>query len=762
MFFLSKAASRRVSRLSYPALCACFLFNSALFGQNKVPDSILLKTVVIQSTRVNARTPVPHNNYDAQQIAQSYQAQDIPYLLSNVPSLVESSDAGTGTGYTGLRIRGSDPTRINVTLNGIPLNDAESQIMYWVDLPDLAASAAEIQVQRGVGASTNGAGAFGATVNVDLSRVEAEPFADVSNTLGSFGTRKHSACVGTGLLNGRFAFSGRLSAIHSDGYIDRASVDLNAYHLTGTYLDDGQSIQLHLLSGHERTYQAWNGVPAQYVNEERLRTFNTAGIEQPGTPYPDEVDDYTQRHFLIFYKRHFKKGWSVQYNAHYTQGFGFYEQYRAGEILADYKMPSLIVSDTTLETSDLVRRRWLDNDFFGSTFALQWKPSVNPPRLSGPPLFTLGGAASRYLGRHFGEVIWAQIATSPNKHRYYDNDAGKTDANLFFKTEAAFSKGLGVFLDLQYRMVQYQFLGFDSEQNNVTQSARLHFFNPKAGLSWKIGPWMEVYGFFGVAHREPNRDDYTQSTPQSRPRPERLFDWEGGLRGKSRRWNLGLNLYWMQYKDQLVLDGRLNDVGAYIRTNVKDSYRGGIELEAGFEPDEHWRLGANLALSRNKIGRFTEYRDNWDTGLQDVLEYRNTDLAYSPNAIGRAEISYALLSDFQAHSLRFTLTGKYVARQFLDNTSNPNTVLPQYFFSDFRINYGIKSLLGGNLNLILAVNNLLDARYSSNGWTYRYTSGFDNRPYDPYTRQESDQTYNQTGFFPQAGRNWMATLVLHF
>lgn len=762
-FFISRKQGVWRYGLAYPTLFAVLMACvGPIAAQSGVPDSIMLRTVVIQSTRAGSDAPVPHTNFSAAKTRQNNLAQDVPFLLSGAPSLVESSDAGNGVGYTGLRIRGSDPTRINVTLNGIPLNDAESQGLFWVDLPDIATSASEIQIQRGVGTSTNGAGAFGATVNIDLSRVEADPFAQVNTALGSFNTRKISAMAGTGLLNGRFAFNGRVSHLKSDGFIDRASANLNSTHLTGSYLDDRQSVQVHFLSGHEVTYQAWNGVPAQYVDIDSLRTFNTAGIEQPGTPYPDEVDDYTQRHLFFHYKKIMGHGLDLQWNAHYTRGFGFYEQYRSGEILSEYKMSPLILADTTLDVSDLVRRRWLDNHFYGSTFVLRWTPPVNPPRLAGPPTVMLGGALSRYDGQHYGEVIWAQLATAPST-RYYDNDAHKTDGNVFLKSEVNLSNGWGVFLDLQYRAVSYRFLGFDAGQNNVEQQAMLHFFNPKAGVNWKINRNWTAYGFFGVGNREPNRDDYTQSTPASRPRSERLYDWELGVKSRnSARQSIAVNLFYMLYYNQLVLDGRLNDVGAYIRTNVKSSYRAGIEIEGALRPVRLLNLNANLALSTNKIKDFVEYRDNWDTGLQDQFVYQNTSLAFSPSIVARGEAVFHLFSNEDRNALNLSLSGKYVSKQYLDNTSSESAALPSYFFTDLRINYDLTLKSGNTMGFILSVYNLANARYSSNGWIYRYTSAFDNRPYDPYTRLEKGNVYNQTGYFPQAGRNWMLGLNLGF
>jgi len=740
---------------------ACFFFfSNLLISQNATPppDSVELKTVVIQATRTGANSPVPHTNFSAEKLAKTYHAQDVPFLLSATPSLVENSDAGTGIGYTGMRIRGSDPTRINVTINGVPLNDAESQGVFWVDLPDLAASAAEIQVQRGVGTSTNGAGAFGATVNLDLSRIQPEAFAGITNSLGSFGTRKHSAYIGTGLLGGKIAFSGRLSQIASDGFVDRASADLRSYHLSGAYVDDRQSLQAQLLWGHTLTYQAWYGLPAQYLENDKLRTYNAAGAERPGSPYPDEVDDYTQRHHLLHYKRLLGKGLDLQLNGHYTRGFGFYEQYKAGEAFADYGLPPLTLGDTTVEATDLVRRRRLDNHFYGGTFALRWSPVSAEIR----PTMLFGGAFSRYEGRHYGEVIWAEYAV-PKDFIYYDNDADKRDANVFGKLELPFRNGLTALLDLQYRNVYYEFLGYDQQQNNVSQTAQHHFFNPKAGVNWQFRPDWTAHAFFGIGQREPNRDDYTQSTPVSRPRPEMLLDWEAGIRHQTPGWSLSANLFFMDYRDQLVLDGRINDVGAYIRTNVPRSYRAGVEIEAAARIGERLTLSGNAAFSRNKVQEFVEYRDNWDTGGQDAIRYENTDLAFSPPVVARAEATWDILPAGKTHHLSVSLAGKYVGKQFLDNTGNEATTLPAYFFSDLRLNYDLTDVVGKRVGVILSVNNLFDARYSANGWAYRFTSaGYDERPDNPYTRLESNGVYHQAGFFPQAGRNVMGTVVVQF
>ncbi|MBL7776212.1 MAG: TonB-dependent receptor, partial [Saprospiraceae bacterium] len=721
----------------------------------------LLQTVVIQATRTGANSPVPHNNFSSGKITQLLQAQDVPFWLSSTPSLVESSDAGTGIGYTGMRIRGSDPTRINVTINGIPLNDAESQGVFWVDLPDLASSAAEIQVQRGVGVSTNGAGAFGATVNLDISRVQAEPFAVISNTLGSFNTRRHSIYTGTGLLGGKLAFSGRLSHILSDGYVDRAFANLKSYHLSGAFLGNRQSLQVHLLSGQERTYQAWYGLPAQYLDVDSLRRYNVAGTEKPGAPYADEVDDYTQRHILLHYKLEWTPQLAIQLNGHYTRGAGFYEQYKAAEDFLDYGLPQPLLGDSLLTQTDLIRRRWLDNHFYGGTFALRWRPGSILTFFKEPELL-LGGAWSRYDGADFGQLIWGDYGV-PKDFRYYDNDAKKLDANVYGKFEFQLRPRLTTLVDLQYRRLGYTFLGFDQNRQNVAQAVQLHFFNPKIGLNWAFHPNWTAYAFWGVAHREPNRDDYTQSTPASRPRPERLSNLESGVKINLNGWSLQANFYYMRYRDQLLLDGRINDVGAYIRFNVPDSYRAGMEVEAQAKLNHAFSLTGNLSWSRNKAREFIAFQDNWDSGGQDQLELKDTDLAFSPNLLGRLELTWNVLPNSKNTALAASFSTKYVGAQYLDNSSSPWSKLDAYSFSDLRINWNFKVWADTKISLILALQNLFDAQFVSNGWIYRYQSaGFDERPYNPYARLESGNVYHQAGYFPQAGRNCMGTLRLEF
>ncbi|MFK7771394.1 MAG: TonB-dependent receptor [Saprospiraceae bacterium] len=735
----------------------------------EISRQIEFDELIVSSTRAGEKTPMTYTNVNKETLERNNLGQDVPYLLKSTPSVVVSSDAGTGIGYTGIRVRGSDPTRINVTINGIPLNDSESQGVFWVNMPDFTTSVDNIQIQRGVGTSTNGAGAFGASINLNTSKVQKEPYAQLSNSIGSFNTLKNNIQVGSGLIKNKFTFDARLSQIKSDGFIDRAEVDLASYYLSAAYISNKTSVRLNTFSGHEVTYQAWNGVPAQYIDNEELRTFNSAGTEKSGTPHDNEVDDYTQTHYQALLNHQFNDTWNFSGALHYTKGVGFFEQYKAGEDLVDYGLSNVELVNDTITSTDLIRRRWLDNDFYGVTYALKFAPETFD--------FTLGGGWNRYEGEHFGEVIWAQFMSDGEQgHRYYDNDAEKTDFNIFGKLNTEIVSKLYGYVDLQFRRVDYEFLGLAGNGNPLTTTASLNFFNPKLGLTYEWHNNTQVYGSFAVGNREPNRNDYTESTPTSRPVHETLYNTELGIRQNFRGFSWGVNGYLMQYDNQLVVTGQLNDVGANTRVNVEDSYRVGIELEASREIMTGLTLTANATFSQNKIKNFIEYIDNWDYWYQDFslpaeeleplqfqVEHENTDLAFSPNTIFSGALDYNVFKKEDKQQLNISLSGKYVSEQFLDNTSNRNTMLDAFFYSDLRIGYSIQTKWVKEIGITFLVRNIFDAKYSNNGWTYRFESkGYDGRDDDPYTRLENDSTYNLTGFFPQAGRNYLLGVNLKF
>ena len=709
--------------------------------------TFLLDELEVSATKAQGLSPFTYTNISKEDLSASDFGQDAPYLMRWTPSVVVTSDAGAGVGYTGIRIRGTDASRINVTINGVPLNDAESQQVYWVDLPDIAGSAQEIQIQRGVGTSTNGAGAFGATINVETNNLHPEPFAEIGLAGGSFNTLKRNIRFGSGLLNQHFSIEGRLSKITSDGYVDRASADLDSYYLSATLLGQNSSLQLLTFSGHEKTYQAWYGISASLLDDPETRTFNPDGTEKAGEPYDNQVDDYRQTHYQLHYFTQLHPEWTLNATLHYTKGSGFYEEYKAQENLPDYGLATVSIGDTAIESSDLIRRRWLDNDFYGTTFSLRYQ------RPGGLLKLTLGGAWNQYDGRHFGEVIWARFASNGEiRHPYYDNDATKTDFNLFGKMDLRLGQKLNGFLDLQVRRVGYTFLGLTDQLDRLEQTAAHTFFNPKAGIFYQAGDLANLYLSVGVANREPNRDDYVDNLTSQQPRPEKLINAEAGYRYKAPKGGFEANIYYMHYKDQLALNGQLNDDGAYIRVNIPDSYRLGLELAGEYQIADHWQAHATATISRNKVSSYTEYLDAYDADFnwtgQETISRNNTDLAFSPGVIASGEMAWLPLSGAQNRDLSISLLGKYIGRQFLDNSSDEQNILPAYFFSDLRIRYTLHPKPFREIGLAFSVNNWTGSLYESNGWSYRYL-------FDGYSSLEQ-------GFYPQAGRHFLAGVTLAF
>ncbi len=727
--------------------------------------------LIVSSTRASEITPMTFTNVTKEKLEKNNLGQDVPFLLKWTPSVVVTSDAGAGIGYTGIRIRGSDPTRTNVTINGIPLNDSESQGVFWVNMPDFASSTEDIQVQRGVGTSTNGAGAFGASINLNTSKVHTDAYGKIASSIGSFNTLKNSVQFGSGLIKDKFTFDGRLSQLQSDGYIDRAEVDLSSYYLSGAYIGDKTSVRFNTFSGHEVTYQAWNGVPAQFLDGEELQfdvtglplesgeliRYNVSGTEKSGTPHDNEVDDYRQTHYQALINHQVNGAVNFNGALHYTKGQGFFEQYKGGEDFSAYGLNPIELSADTITSTDLIRRRWLDNDFYGVTYALNYTPNDKID-------FTLGGAWNNYEGKHFGEIVWAQFASDGALgHRYYDNDATKTDFNIFGKLNYMLTDKLSSYVDLQYRKVDYEFQGLDADGSFIEANENLNFFNPKVGLTYQLKNNAQTYVSFGVANREPNRSDFTDSSPDSRPTHETLYNAELGYRKNFRKTVLGANAYWMQYDNQLVLTGQLNDVGENTRINVDDSFRAGVELEGALEVMDGLTINAGATFSQNKIKAFTEFIDNWDIGGQGQVNHEDTDLAFSPNLLFSGGMNYDVFKDNDKQQLSLSLTGKYVGQQFIDNTSNENTQLDAFAYGDFRVGYTIKTKWVEEIGITLLVRNVFDAQYVNNAWTYRYQSaGFDARPFDAFARSEGNSIYNLTGFYPQAGRNYLLGINLKF
>jgi iron complex outermembrane receptor protein len=706
--------------------------------------AVSLSTLTVKATRADLKTPMTYVNLQEEEIRKYNLGQDVPFLLRWTPSAVVTSDAGAGIGYTGIRIRGTDPTRINVTINGIPLNDAESQGVFWVNMPDFASSTSDIQVQRGVGSSTNGASAFGATINMNTSRLQSQPYAELNASVGSFNTQKANIEFGTGLLKNKFTIDGRLSRITSDGYIDRATADLSSYYLSTAYVGSSSSLRFNLFSGHEETYQAWYGVPRDSLGSHASRTYNPSGTEKEGAPHDNEVDNYRQTHYQLLFDHQLSSSWALNLSLHYTKGQGYFEQYKAGQTLTDYSLNPVSLGDSLVETTDLIRRLWLDNDFYGGVFAVDYQNDNSKLDLS------FGGGYHRYEGEHFGEVIWAEFASNGELgDRYYENDAFKGDFNIYGKASYAMLDGLDAYLDLQYRRVDYDFLGINRSFENVRDEVGLNFFNPKLGLFYQMNRQQSLYGSFAVANREPNRNDYVESTVDSRPKPERLYDTELGYKYRGNKSALEATVYYMAYQDQLALNGQVNDVGAYTRINVDRSYRLGVELSGGVQLLKPLRVDGNVTISRNRIEAFSEFVDVYDENFnwlrQDEIRHQDTDLSFSPAVIAALGLTVDLLPNHEGNkSLELGLNNKYVGKQYIDNTSNEDNIIAPYWFSDLSLRFGVSPSWGKRISLNLTVQNAFDQLYEANAWSYRYV--FDGAV-------ALDQ-----GFFPQAGRNFLLGL----
>ena len=702
----------------------------------------VLNEVNVNALRATEKTPVAFTNISKSEIEKGNLGQDLPYLISLTPSVVTTSDAGTGVGYTGFRVRGSDATRINVTVNGIPLNDSESQGVWWVNMPDFSSSIGSIQIQRGVGTSTNGASAFGASVNLKTDGLKKNPYFTTSNSMGSFATLKNNIEFGTGLINNKFAFDGRVSKISSDGYIDRATSDLKSLYLQGAYFGKKSVIKALMFKGNERTYQAWYGVPLNYLDSNR--TFN------PYT-YKNEVDNYGQTHYQLHYSKQLSTETTVNVAAHFTHGEGYYEQEKIGEDFVDYGLENIILSDDTISSTNLIRRKWLNNDFGGATYSLNHK--------MGNIDLILGGASNRYSGQHYGNVIWAEYSSNAEyNHQYYWNKAEKLDHNFYAKANYAYSNSTNIYADLQRRRIDYIFEGKDEDGNIAEQEVVLSFFNPKVGLFHELNDNQSLYVSFAVANKEPNRKDFVESTPNSRPEHETLYDTEVGYKMSGGKLSLGINLYQMNYKNQLVLTGAINDVGEYTRTNIDESYRKGIEIEGTYKLTNKLSWAGNMTLSENKILNHTAYVDNWDTWGQEKINYKNTDLAFSPNIIWASLFNYTVNENTSVDFI-----SKYVGEQFIDNSSSEDRMLDDYLVSNLRLSYEWDSKVFNTAKLTLQVNNLLNNEYVSNAWVYRFISeGWDPRDSDHYVNQDSERGYNMAAYFPEATRNYLLGLTLGF
>jgi len=718
-----------------------------------VPNFVMTDEVLISATRANSKTPMAYNNISGDDIASKNMGQDIPYLLQLTPSFVSTSDAGAGVGYTNFRIRGTDMNRINVSVNGIPLNDPESHGTWFVDLPDLASSLENVQVQRGVGTSTNGAAAFGASINLQTNSLNKEAYGEYKTAFGSFATFKNTVSAGTGLINGKFAVDARLSKVSSEGFIDRAFSDLKSFFVSAAYYSENTVLKMNVFSGFEETYQSWNGVPSVRLNND------LAGMQQYGEhwlytqqetedlinsdrtynlyTYKNQVDHYQQDHSQLHFSHKFNANLHLNASAHYTIGGGYYENYKEDEDLADYQIDYITIGTETIETTDLVNRKWLDNDFYGITYSLNYMKNKTD--------FTFGGGYSNYDGRHFGRVIWGQNLGEINPDfMWYFNEGLKKDFSVFAKYNYQITEKLILFADMQFRKINYSVNGLDDDLRNLFFEHDFNFLNPKLGVFYQPANNQDLYLSFAIANREPNRTAYVDADPDGKqPVYETLRDWELGYNYKSSTFSFSANYYYMCYKNQLVLTGEINDVGAPIMTNVDKSFRTGLEFQAGVKITNNFQWNGNTTFSVNKIYDFTEYVDNWDTWGQEAFDLGTTDLAFSPNVIANSQF---IFTPFE--NLNMAFISSYVGKQFIDNTSNEDRILDAYFMNNLKVDYSFNTGLFEEIKFHFMVNNLFNEMYESNAWVYSYLLG--------------GERFKMDGYFPQAGTHFMIGVDFKF
>lgn len=756
----------RVTFVGYDAL------NQRLSGQPEAqqlslalqPAAILTGEAVVTAQRANDRTGTAYTNVSKQDLEKRNFGQDLPYLLDQTPSVVVTSDAGAGVGYTDIRIRGTSNTGINMTINGVPLNDPESRGSFLVNLPDLASSISSLQVQRGVGTSQNGGAAFGASINISTLDNRREAYAESQNSYGSFNTWKNNVQFGTGLVGKYFTFDGRLSRISTDGYMNRAASDLKSYYFAAGYQQKNTLLKFITFSGREKTYQAWNGVPEPALtgNQQLLQQFidngelsadqvnrlRTEGRRFSYYTYDNQTDNYQQNHYQLHLAQGIGEDWNLGATAHLTRGFGYYESFRARRRFSDYALPNVIIGNDTLTRTDLVDRKWLDNYFYGGTFALNYQPKNND-RLQA----TIGGAWNRFENDHYGEIIWARYASTSNiRQRYYFNDARKTDYNAYARATWQLADRLGVYADLQLRHIDYRIDGIEDDQNDVRTRAKYTFFNPKAGATFTLAEGQQLYASYAVGQREPVRSDFTdRPAGDVSAKAEKLHDFEGGYRatlpgllGAGTTVRLEANYFRMNYRNQLVATGQLNDVGTALRTNVARSYRTGVELTAGAAYQD--KIGLNLTgtFSRNRILDFRNvtYDADYNIVIDDVA--RTTTISYSPSFVGAATLEGQPLK-----GLRLALLGKAVSQQFLDNTASQQRRIAPYQVLDFRARYSIHPSFMREIELGLLVNNVLSRKYVTNGYTYSYVGA-----------SGGPETFNW--YFPQATRNFLVSVGVKF
>ena len=730
--------------------------------------SVELQNIQVNSTRASKNTPMAFTDMNRDQIKAVNHGQDIPFLLSLTPSITVTSDAGNGIGYTSIRVRGTDATRVNVTANGIPMNDAESAGLYWVNMGDFASSVQSMQIQRGVGTSTNGAGAFGATLNMQTENISMNPYVSVDMSGGSYYSHKETVRFGTGIIDGRWGFQGRLSNIGSKGYLDRASAKLNSYFLQAGYFGENTSVKFITFNGQEETYHAWN-YTSKYEQSLYGRTYNSCGLMYTDADgnmhyYDNQTDNYHQQHYQLLWNQLFSRTLSMNVALHYTKGEGYYEQYKNDYGYDDETLAEYGITNDWTAYGTLVNQKKMDNDFYGAIASLNFD---NHQGLQA----TIGGGWNKYVGDHFGLVKWSQpIATIYPDKEYYRNTGKKTDMNIYGKVNWEFVKGLSAYADLQYRHLNYKMNGpTDDWNDDCTQKVfdfndNYNFFNPKFGLNYEITPNHRVYASYAIAHKEPTRNDYEDNFGIGL-KAERLNDLEIGYKFLSPRFSAGVNFYWMDYKDQFVLTGELNPIGEAKAMNVPESYRMGAEIEAAWKPVDWFRWDANATFSTNKV-------KNAVVTLKDKVTKVNvgdTHLAFSPDVIFNNIFTFSY-SDFKA-----SVQSQYVGEQYLTNSgfksytnyddngapeSEVSMMLDSHFTTNVDLSYtfALKQFGLKEATLGVTLYNLFSAKFDNNGWA---SPKFRQKADGTVEAYRSDDLY-EAGFAPSAPFNFMAHLSLNF
>lgn len=740
-----------------------------IFAQNATKDSlyVALEEVQIVSTRATSKTPVAFTNVGKEQINKQNFGLDIPFLLTSTPSVLTTSDAGGGVGYTSIRVRGTDATRINITANGIPMNDAESHSIFWVNTPDIASSLEDMQIQRGAGTSTNGAGAFGASINMRTQGIPSKAYAEVAGSYGSFNTHKETVKVGSGLLNEHFAFDARFSNIQSDGYRDRATSDMKSYFLQGGFYAENTSVKLITFGGKEQTYHAWDGISKEMLKTNRR--YNPNGEikddnENEGKVigfYDDQMDNYRQTHYQLLANHTFSPAWNMNVALHYTNGFGYYQEYKNGRKLIEYGLEPYTIDGVEYKKSNLVRQKLVDSDFGGGVFSLNYKNE----RLDA----AVGGGFNYYTNDHYGKVLWVKnyIGDLAADHEYYRNTGRKTDGNIYAKANYDLGGGVNLYGDMQYRYIKYKINGNNDKWNwtvNPPSLQRLDinedfsFFNPKAGIFWQMNTYNNVYASFGVAQKEPSRNNYTDGLFTEYPKPEKMFDYELGYTYRNERFTAGVNLYYMDYTDQLVLNGRLNDIGEPMAENVKDSYRMGMELTAGMKFSDVIRWDINATWSKNRIKNYVEYISDFDESWEELNTQTSRSLGTTPIAFSPSFMAGSLIS-FDNNGWNVSLQSQYVSRQYLDNSGTKENSLDAYFVSNLHIGYSFNVRYTKGVTVGATVYNLFNEKYETNGYSQTaavYKTDSENNKTGEAT------IYHDPRYYPMAGNNVLFNVTLKF